>query len=68
MEKSEQIFVIKFLFLKGLGAKGIHKELSALFGPTAYSLAQVREWRSRFASGDLSCQDQFKAGRPLHVL
>jgi hypothetical protein len=68
MEKSEQRFVIKFLFLKGLGAKAIHRKLSAVLGPTAYSLVQVRKWRSRFASGDLSCQDQFKTGHPLDVL
>jgi hypothetical protein len=65
MEKSEQRFVIKFLFLESLGAKAIHRELSAVLGHIAYSLVQVREWRSCFASGDLSCQDQFKTGRPF---
>jgi hypothetical protein len=68
MEKSEQRFVIKFLFLKGLGAKAIHRELTAVLASTAYSLSQGKEWRARFAIGDLSCQDQFRTGRPPHVL
>jgi histone-lysine N-methyltransferase SETMAR len=68
MDQSELRFVIKFLFLKGLGAKAIHKELTAVLGPTAYSLTQVKEWRSRFAAGDFSCEDQIRSGRPPHVL
>jgi hypothetical protein len=43
MEKSGQRFVIKFLFLKGLGAKDIHRELTAVLASTAYSLSQVKE-------------------------
>jgi hypothetical protein len=42
MEKSEQRFVIKFLFLKGLSADAIYSKLSTVLGPTAYSLAQVK--------------------------
>jgi hypothetical protein len=65
MEKSEQRFVIKFLFLNGLDSKTIHGKLTALLGPTAYPLPQVKEWRSRFSKGDLSYQDQIRPGRPL---
>jgi hypothetical protein len=43
MEKSEQRSVIKFFFLKGLGAKAIHSELTAVLGSIAYSLSQVKE-------------------------
>jgi transposase len=68
MEKSEQRFVIKFIFLKGLGAKAIHRELTAVLASTAYSLSQVKGLRARFATGDLSCRDQFRTGRPPHVL
>jgi hypothetical protein len=68
MEKSEQRCVIKFLFLKGLGSKAIHNELTAVLGPTAYSLFQVKELCNRFAKGDLSCQDQVTPGRPPDVL
>jgi hypothetical protein len=68
MEKSEQRFVIKFLFPKGLGSKAIHSELTAVPGPTAYSWSEVKQWRSRFAKGDLSCQDQIRSGHPPHLL
>jgi hypothetical protein len=56
MQKSEQRFVIKFFFMKGVGAKAIPRELSAVLGPTAYLSRQVKEWRTRCAAGDLSCQ------------
>jgi hypothetical protein len=68
MEKSEQRFVIKFIFLKSLDSKAIHSELTIVLGPTAYSLPQVKEWRSRFANGDLCCQDQIRLGGPPDVL
>jgi hypothetical protein len=68
MEKSEQRFVIKFFFFKGLDAKTIQRELTAVFASTAYLLSQIREWRARFATGDLSCQDEFRARHPPHIL
>jgi hypothetical protein len=68
MEKSERRFVITFLFLKGLGSKIIHNNLAAVFGPTVCSLSQVKEWRSSFANGDLSCQDHIRPGRHPRVL
>jgi hypothetical protein len=43
MEKSEQKFIVKFLFLKGLGSKTIHRKLTAVLGSTAYSLTQIKE-------------------------
>jgi hypothetical protein len=68
MEKSEQRSVIKFFFLKGLGAKEIHRELTTVLDSTAYSLSQVKEYHTRFVTGELSCQDEFRPGRPPHVL
>jgi hypothetical protein len=68
MEQSEERFVIRFFFLKGLGAKTIHRELTAVPVSTAYILSQVREWRARFATGGLSCQDEFRDGPAPHVL
>jgi hypothetical protein len=56
MEKSEQRFIIKFFFMKGLSTKETHTELTAVLGPTASSLRQVKEWLARFAAGDVSCQ------------
>jgi transposase len=68
MEKSEQRFVIKFLFLKGLSANAIYRELSTVLGPIAYSLIQVNNWCTRFTDGDLTCSDQLRTGRPRHML
>jgi transposase len=68
MKQSDQRSVIKFFYLKGLDAKTIHKELTSVFGSTACSLSQVKEWRLRFATGELSCQDEFKPGRPPYIL
>jgi hypothetical protein len=64
MEKSEQRFVVKFFFLKGLGSKAIHREIIAVLGSTAYSLTQIKEWRARFETGDLSHEDQSRHARP----
>jgi hypothetical protein len=68
MEKSEQRFVIKFLFLESLDSKEIHSELTAVLGSTVYLLHKIKEWRRRFAKGNLSCQDQIRPGRRPHVL
>jgi hypothetical protein len=43
MEKSEQRFVMKFLFIKGLGAQVIERKLTAVLGANAFSLSQVKE-------------------------
>jgi hypothetical protein len=56
MEKSEQRFIIKFFFMKGLSANETHTELTAVLFPTAYSLRHVKAWRARFATGSLSYQ------------
>jgi hypothetical protein len=68
MEKSEQKFIIKFFFLKGLGSKAIHRELIAVLGSTAYSLTQIKESRACFETGDLSYEDQIMLGHPPQVL
>jgi hypothetical protein len=43
MEKSEQRFVIKVVFLKALGSKVIHRKLTIVLGSPAYSLTQIKE-------------------------
>jgi hypothetical protein len=68
MEKSEQRFVVKFFFLKGLGSETIHRELTIVLGSAAYSLTRIKEWRARFKAGNHSCEDQFRPSRLPHVL
>jgi hypothetical protein len=68
MEKSEPGFVVKFFFLKGIGFKKIHRKLTAVLGSAAYSLTQIKEWRARLETGDLSYGDKYRFARPPHVL
>jgi hypothetical protein len=42
MEKKEQRFVMKFLWLKGWGAKGIHEELMSTLGDNSYGVSQSK--------------------------
>jgi hypothetical protein len=51
MEKSEQRFVMKFLFIKGLSAKAIHREVTGVLAAPASSRSRAKERRSRFAAG-----------------
>jgi hypothetical protein len=57
MEKEEQRFAMKLLWLKGWGAKKIHKELMSILGDGSYGVSQIKIWLQRFRVGDLSCKD-----------
>jgi hypothetical protein len=59
MEKSEQRVVIKFLWMKGLGARRIHTKVSRVLGDNSYRPASIEHWLARFREGDLSCTDHF---------
>jgi hypothetical protein len=54
MEKEEQIFVVKFFWLKERGSKTIHQELMGTLGHDVYGLSQLKIWLQRFRTGDLS--------------
>jgi histone-lysine N-methyltransferase SETMAR len=64
MDKSEQRVVMKFLWMRGLGARRVHSKLSRVLGDDCYSLAAIERWLARFQEGDLSCGDQARPGRP----
>jgi hypothetical protein len=57
MEKEEQRFVMKFLWLRGWGAKRIHEELMRILGDDSHGASQIKIWLQRFRNGDLSCRD-----------
>jgi hypothetical protein len=65
MEKREQRFVIKFLWLLGERPRQIYHELLATLGSDASSEDSVQYWVGRFASGDTSCEDISRPGRLL---
>jgi transposase len=68
MEKEEQRFVMKFLWLKGWGTKRIDEELMSTLGGDSYGVSQIKIWLQKFRNGDLSCKDSPRSGRPLLTL
>ena len=64
MEKHEQRFVIKFLWMRGLAPSAIYQELQNTLGSTAYSEDSVKNWVQRFVSSDTSCVDLRRDGNP----
>jgi transposase len=64
MKKEEQRFIAKVFWLKGWGSKKIYLELMSTRGDDAYGLSQIKIWLQRFRTGDLSCSDSPRAGRP----
>jgi hypothetical protein len=65
MEKRQQRFVIKFFWLREYHSRQTHQELFATLGSDAYSEDSVQYWVVHFESGDISCEDISRAGRPL---
>jgi hypothetical protein len=65
MEKSEQGIVIKFLSMKGLGARRIHIKLSRVLGDDCCSPSATGRWLARFREGDLSCANYSRSGCPV---
>jgi hypothetical protein len=64
MEK-QQRFVIKLLWLREYSPRLIYQELLATLGSDAYSEDSVHYWIARFQSGDTSCENISRPGRPL---
>jgi transposase len=64
MKKEEQRFVMKFLWLKGWGARRIHEELMSTPGDDSYGVSHFKIWLEKFRNGDLSCKDSPRSGRP----
>jgi hypothetical protein len=57
MEKREQRFVIKLLWLRGERRRQIHHELFATLRSDACSEDSVQYWVARFASGNTRCDE-----------
>jgi hypothetical protein len=68
MEKEEQRFVMKFLWLMGWGAKKIHEKLMSRLGDDSYGVSQIKICLQEFKNDDLSCKDSPRSGRPLLFL
>jgi hypothetical protein len=64
MTKSEQRVVIRFLWMKRLGARRSHIKVYRVLGDDCYSPAAIERWPVRFREGDLSYADHSRSGRP----
>jgi hypothetical protein len=58
MDKLEQRFAMKLLFIKGLRSQPTHTTLEATLGATVCSLTQVKKWVGQLKTGGFSCQKQ----------
>ena len=63
--KVEYRALIRYLYLKGKTGKEIHGELTAVYGSSAPSYAQVKFWVGEFKRGRMSLEDEARSGRPL---
>jgi transposase len=68
MDELEQRFVVKYFFLKGWGNNKISTELQTIFHDSALSSSTVKRWIRKFKTGDLSCDDDSRPGRPISIL
>jgi hypothetical protein len=68
MEKEEQRFVMKFLWVKGWGTKRIHEEVTSTLGDDSYGVSQIKIWLQKSRNGDLFYTDFPPSGRPLLTL
>jgi hypothetical protein len=68
MNEFEQRFIVMYFRLKGWGNIRITAELESTFQGSVLSRAIVKQWPPKFKSGDLSCLDENRPGRPLTIL
>jgi transposase len=59
---------MKFLWLKGWGAKRIHELLKSTLGDDSYAVSQIEIWLQKFSNGGFSRKDSPRSGRPLLTL
>jgi hypothetical protein len=68
MDRIEQRYIMKFLFMDGKGYKAIHTELSRVLKEHAVTIDVCTYWCRRFKAGDFSMDDQARPGRPPTLL
>jgi hypothetical protein len=64
MDRPEQRYVTKFLFMARRKYKAIHTELSRVLKGHAVSVDVCRYWCRPFKAGDFSMDDRVRSGRP----
>jgi hypothetical protein len=61
----EQRAVIRFFMLTWLKAREFHTEFELVYGPEAFALPIVKNWRRRFHQGKTDLFDNLRPGMPL---
>jgi hypothetical protein len=64
MDRTEQRYVMKFLFMDGRKYKAIHIELSRVLKGHVVSVDVCKYWYRKFKAGNFSMDDQVRPGRP----
>jgi hypothetical protein len=64
MDRTEQRYVMKFLFMDGGKYKEIHTELSLVLKRHAVSVEFCKYWCRKFKAGDVSMDNRVRPGRP----
>jgi hypothetical protein len=65
MDRIEQRYVMKFLFMDGRKYMAIRTKLSRVLKGHTVSVDVCKYWRQKFKAGDLSMDDRVRPGRPL---
>jgi hypothetical protein len=64
MDRTEQRYVMKCLFMNGRKGKAIHTELSRVLKGHAVSVDVCKYWCWKFRAGHFSMDDRVRPGRP----
>jgi hypothetical protein len=64
MDRTEQRYVMKFLFMDGRKYQTIHTELNPALKGHAVSVDVCKYWYRKFKAGDFSVDDRVRPGRP----
>jgi len=63
----EQCGVVWFLWVKGMAAKDIRKEMLPMYGEHCLSHQAVHNWVQKFSEGRTSIKDEHRVGRPVDI-
>jgi transposase len=63
----DQCSVVHFLWVAGLSAKDIHKDMFPVYGGKCFSHKAVHNWVERFSQGRSKIADDAQPGRPVEI-
>jgi transposase len=63
----EQRGVVRFLWVKNMDAKDIHKEMLLMYGEHCLPRQAIHNWVQKFSEGWTSIEDEHGAGRSVEI-